>query len=79
MLGEKDHKNKDIMKLVNPSIFDFFAGKSELPVPYPPFSYSPLLGLAKTLPPPCLQLHSQVLQMPERRLRLHNEGRLQVP
>jgi len=30
MLKENDHKNKDIMKLVNPSIFDFFAGKDEL-------------------------------------------------
>ena len=26
----EDHKNKDIMKLVNPSIFDFFAGKTKL-------------------------------------------------
>jgi hypothetical protein len=32
MLKEKDHKNKDIMKLVNPSIFDFFAGKDDLAV-----------------------------------------------
>lgn len=30
MLNEKDHKNKDILKLVNPSIFDFFASKPEL-------------------------------------------------
>ena len=34
MLKENDHKNKDIMKLVNPSIFDFFAGKDELAVYY---------------------------------------------
>jgi len=26
----EDHKNKDIMKLVNPSIFDFFAIKTDL-------------------------------------------------
>jgi len=67
MLKEKDHKNKDIMKLVNPSIFDFFASKLELAVRYFLFVFK-LLGMGKTIPSFSLQLHQQMLQMSSRRL-----------
>jgi len=60
MLSTNDHKNKDIMKLVNPSIFDYFQAKNDLSVNNS-LKYINNLGLGNSLLEISIQLHSQVL------------------
>lgn len=62
MLGTSDHKNKDIMKLVNPSIFDYFQAKNELSVKLLSYFFI-FLGLGNIIFEISLQLYSQMFQM----------------